>query len=864
MRSSTPSGIGIHILPALLMLATPLGLVFAKDAPETPLLREGRIYEAAEFLQRYTKDEAAQKRAAALYYQVALYDKAAARLVASGMTKAAAYSSVVAEAFSQGNRVAAIRVAEEGGDVAAAKAEYSRRELAEGRAQVALGYARESGEKALIDKAGASAYEEAVKSRPFIVGYRSTAPRRLRYSPDGRFIVLWNEAKTEYEVLDTRLSPGRPASERGRVLGDGLSVGGIAMNGDGRYLAIVGLTKDKSGKETLNLRLERLDTGFVVRSLALTGRFPKGQAGALAFVGDQLCVAIGKSLLLFDPWNGDIKATATANGDIASIEYLDGKMVIACWFPEIGAYRTFDAKTLHDSSQELTWAERPLERYGLGGAGLLIDEARGKSLYVPSSSVEDLRIEALDGLSAAVSGPLSLPLVDPGTLRYSGGVDAALSPDGRTLAILAKEGVVLAPFPFLDRYDVAAALAREFGATERFAPLCGHFVDEGRLDEARRLWTLAGVDERTISRLFAESKLRLGSPIDAAVDFLQAGDTKKAISIADGLVAAASSGSAIAEAFASGKAIYEKAGADLAPLAIGAGRRAETIGDYSTAVEYYSSAAAKGDIERLAFDPKLASVQWCLKAGSLLGLSEADIFARAGPVLEEQKKWSEAASAYYRLRDDESLGRVAKAALSGSDWDYALLDILKARADPGFCRSAAELLMGKGELVYAVEQYAAVNDLAGVAKVADKALDTDDFLLAADLYGSLGSKTAKASTAARLKLVFDQTSATIADAESYLAQETIDGVNAGRITLQWPITAAKAQDAAYLQIKRFGEALASLPSAPRSSEAKRCAAYLTKEAVNAASIEGSDLSERQQRSAERFTIAARILTAMGR
>jgi hypothetical protein len=863
MRSSTPAG--IHIFPVWLMLAMLAGPVFAKDAPETALLREGRIFEAAELLQRYTRDESAQKRAAALFYQVALYDKAADRLIASGMDKAAAFSSVVAEAFSQGNRVAALRVAEGGGDVVSAKAEYSRRELAEGRAMVALTYARECGDDALIAKAGGAAYEESVKSRPVVVSYRSTAPRRLRYSPDGRFIMLWNEAKTEVEVLDTRLSPGRPASERGRVLGTGMSVGGIAMNADGRYAAIVGLAKDKSGKETLNLRLERLDTGFAVRTLALTGRFPKGQASALSFVENQLCLAIGKNLVLFDPWSGDVKATAAIEGDVSSIEYIDAKKVLACWLPAIGVYRVFDAKTLRDSAQELTRAERPLERYGLGGAGSLIDEARGKSLYVPASSVEDLRVEALDGLTATVSGPLSPPLIDPGALRYSGGVDAVLSPDGSTLAILAKEGVILAPFPFLDRYDVAANLAREFGSTERFAPLCGHFVDEGRLDEARRLWTLAGVDEKTIFRLFAESKIRLGAPIDAAVDFLQAGDTDKALSVADGLVATAASGSAVAEAFVSGKAIYEKASAEVTPLALAAGRRAETFGDYSTAVKFYSHAEAKGDIERLAFDPRLASVEWCLTAGSLLGLSETDIYARAGAVLEAQKKWSGAASAYLRLRDDEGLGRVAKAALSGADWDHALLDILKARADPGFCRAAAELLTGKGEFVYAVEQYAAVNDLAGVAKVADKALDMDDFIFAAELYGSLGSKTAKAVTAARLKLVFDQASAAITEADSYLAQETIDGINSGKIAPQWPISAAKAQqDAAYQQIKRFGEALAALPSAPRSSETKRCAAYLTKEAINASGIEGSDLSERQQRMAERFTFAARLLTAMGR
>jgi hypothetical protein len=330
------------------------------------------------------------------------------------------------------------------------------------------------------------------------------------------------------------------------------------------------------------------------------------------------------------------------------------------------------------------------------------------------------------------------------------------------------------------------------------------------------------------------------------------------------LVAAAASGSAVTEAFDSGKAIYDKAGADTLPLALAAAKKAEALGSFPIAIGYYSIVGSKGDIERLAFDPRLASVEWCLKAGSLIGLPEADIYARAGAVLEAQKKWSEAANAYLKLRDDVSLGRVAKAALSGSDWDHVLLDILKARADPGFCRSAAELLTGKGEFIYAVEMYAAVNDLAGVAKVADKALDMDDFLFAAELYGTLGTKTAKASTAIRLKLVYDQASAMIADADAYLSQETIDGVNSGRIVPQWPISAAKAQDAAYLQMKRFGEALAALPAAPRSAEAKRCAAYLSKMAIRAAGMENQDLAGSQQRLADRFTYSARLLGAMGR
>jgi hypothetical protein len=862
MRSSRIPRVGL--IPALLLTAALPASVFAKDAPETPLLREGRVYEAAQLLQKAAKDMAAQKRAADLYFQLALYEKAAERLIAAGMSKAAAMDGAVAEAFSQGNRAAALRVAEAGGTASSAKAEYVRRELAEGRAAAALALAREADDAALVAAAGRGAYEESVESGPVIVGYLSTSARRLRFSPDGRFILLWNDAKTEIEVLDTRLRPDRPANERGRFIDKGIAAGGFAMNSDGRFLAIVGLTKDKSGKEAISLRLERLDTGFVVRSLALSSRFPKGQASALAFAGDLLCVAIGRSLLLFDPLSGEVKTTATIEEGVSSIEYIERKKIFACWLPASGKYRAYDAASLQPSKTELSPAERPMERYGLGGAGLLVDEASGFRLYVPSSSSEDLRVDSLGDSSVSRSGAISRPFVDAKDLHYSGGIDAALSPDGRALAILAKEGVVIALFPFLDRADSAARLAKEFGLTDEFAPLCGYLVDEGQLDEAKRLWTIAGVDEKTIFRMFAESKLRIGSPIESAYDFIQAGEIDRALSVANGLIAAAGSGSDLAKAFVAGKAIYEKAGAADAPFALAAGRLAEKYGDNAAAVKYYAEAEARGDIERLAFDPNLASIDWCLMAGSLLGMSESEIYTRAVAVLEAQKEWSEAAAAYLWLRNDEGLGRVAKAALSGSDWDYKLLDVLKARADPGFCRAAAELLLGKGEFIYAVEQYAAVNDLAGVARVADKALDSDDFIFAAELYGSLGYKTARAATANRLKLVFEETSATIKSAEAYLAQETIDGVNAGRIAPLWPISASKAQDPFYQQMKRFGEALAALPSAPRSAEAKRCAAYLSKEAIKGRRGESSDSSDQQLSAAARFTFAARLLSAMGR
>jgi hypothetical protein len=851
----------IGIVSATLIVAVLPFRALAKDAPETPLLREGRLYEAALLLQKNSKDEAAQKRSADLYLQLALYDKAVDRLAAAGISKASAVSTVVAAAFSQGNRTAAMRIAESGGVIAQAKAEFARRELAEGRARAALALARESGDADLIAAAGKAAYEEAVEAGPVIVGYLSAAPRRLGFSADGRFILLSNADKTEIEVLDSRQRSNRPASERGRIVDKSIAAGGYATDADGRYLAIVGLEKDKSGKNVLALRMERLDTGLAVRSLVLSAKFPKGQASALAFAGDLLCVAIGKSVLLFDPWSGDVKASATAEEAVSSIEYVEKKKVVACWLAASQTYRVFDASSLQASKQELSKSERPMERNGLGGAGLLYDEASDVSLYVPASSAEDLRVEAAGGSGESRSGPLSRALIEPQNLYYSGGVDAALTPGGRSLAVLAREGVVLAPFPFLDREESAARLAKEFGATERFAPLCGHLVDEGRLDDAKRLWTLAGVEEKTIYLMFAESKLRLGASIDAAADFLQAGSVDRALSVADGLLASAASASEVAAAFSSGRAIYEKAGAPLAPFAISAARGAEKYGDFAAAVDYYSVAGSRGDIERLAFDPRLVSVDWCLNVGAKLGMAESDIYARAAAILEGQKKWSEAAKAYLWLKNDEGLGRVAKAALSGADWDYKILDVLKARADPGFSRAAAELLLGKGELVYAVEQYAAVNDLSGVARVADKALDTDDFVFAAELYGALGSKTAKAVTAFRLKLVFEETKVAIKDAEAYLAQETIDGINAGRIAPLWPVPAAKAQDAAYQQMKRFGEALIALPSSPRSAEAKRCAAYLSKEAIKGG---GSDQSIALMSLAARYTLASRLLTAMGR
>jgi len=863
MRDSHAYRVAI-VAALLIVLAAPFK-AFARDAPETSLLREGRVYEAAQLLQRMAKDEAAQKRAADLYFQLALYDKGLERLVASGMSKASAASTAVAEAFSQGNRASALRIAEANGLSTQAKAEYSRRELAEGRARAALVLARESGDEALVEMAGKAAYEESVESGPAIVGYLSAAPRRLRFSQDGRFIALYNDDKSEIEVLDTRLRADRPASERGRIVAKSMLVGSLAINEDGRFLALVGFPKEKPGRDNLSLRMERLDTGFVVNSMTLSGRFPKGQASALAFAGDLLCVAVGKSLVLFDPWSGDVKASTSVAESVSSIEYLQEKEIFACWFSNSGKYRVFDASNLQVSKQELSITEKKSEQYGLAGDGLLYEKASGVSLYVPASSAEELRVEVPQDHNAWKTGPLSRPLVGShDQIDFSGGVDAALSPDGSTLAILAREGVVLAPFPFLDREETAAKLAKEFGATEQFAPLCGHFVDEGRLDEAKRLWTLAGVEGKTISRMFAESKLRLGAPLEAAAFFLEAGDNDRALSVAEGLVATASGAVEVASAFSAGQAIFEKAGSPLSRLAAVAGRSAEKFGDFPAALDYYSIAGSKGDIERLAFDPKLASVDWCLSAGRKLGLGEAEIYARAADLLEQQKKWGDAARARLWLRDDEGLGRVAKVALAGSAWDHVLLDALKSRADPGLCRAAADQLMSKGELVYAVEQYAAINDLSGVARVADKALDADDFVFAAELYKALGTKSVKATTAVRLALVFDEMNGVMKDAGGYLAQETIDGVNTGRLAVQWPISGAKADDAAYQQMKKLGDALLAMPSKPRSAEAKRCAAYLSKEAIKGSQAGGPDQANSLMSRATQYTFAARLLTAMGR
>ncbi len=852
------------ILCTLILIVSSSYAAYPKDAPEAVLIREGRLYEAAVLLQKLTKDAAAQRRSAELYLRLALYDRAIERLVVTGKGRQEAAVLVISEAFSQGNRAAALGLAIAEGLSAQAEAEFARRELAEGRARAALGLARESGDAALIAAAGVAAYEETVAAPPVIVDFLSGAPRRMVYSPDGRFIVLQGESGSDIEIQDTRQRAALSASARSRIASPGFPVDEIAMDRAGRFLALVGRARGESGKESTVLSVERLDNGLVVRRLELPGRYPKAKTSALAFAGDLLCAAAGKRVLLIDPWGGEVKASASAAEGIASIEYVAERGILVCSYPGSGKVLVLNAKNLQVSKEPYSAGMTSRDRLSLIGAGRPYSEARGLSVYVPSSSIEDLRVESAPGGPLVTSGPLSRPLAGGAELRYSGGIDAVISPDGLILAILAREGIVLAPFPFLDRAESAAVLAREFGQTDRFAPLCGYLIDQGRLDEAKRLWSLAGVEEATISLMLAEAKLRRGEKLEAASDFIAAGQAGRALQIADALVEAAASGPELEAAFEDGAAIYGKAKEPTARLADAAGRKAESIAAHAAAVEYYAMAGSREAVERLAFDPSLATVEWCLFAGGKLGLPEADIYSRAAAILEGRKKWGEAATAFLWLRDDKGLSRVVKAALSGADWDYKVLDALKKRADPAMCRAAAESLLSKGELVYAAEQYAAIADLTGVSRVADRAIDSDDFIFALELYSVLGTSSSRAATAARLKLVYDEIGAAIKDAEAYLSQETVDGVNAGRIPIQWPVPASKAEEPSYMQAKLFGEALLAIPSAPRSAEAKRCASYLSKEAVKIARAAPSGRAEELMGRAARFTFAGRLLSAMGR
>lgn len=836
----------------------------AKDAPEAALLREGRLYEAAQVLQKLTKDEAAQRRSAELYLRLALYERALDRLVAAGMGRSDAAVFVVSEAFGQGNRFAALRLARATGLAEQATAEFARRELAEGRARSALRFARESGDAALIAAAGRAAYEESINASPFIIGYRSSAPHRIGFSPDGRFLIVRDCVGAQVEIVDTWQRASRSVGERGRFLSTGLQADAYAIDGSARYIAVIGRSRDAVGKELAVFHMERLDTGLVVQQYSLPSRYPKAKTSLLVFAGDLLCAAAGKTALLFDPWTGEVKASASIEEGLSSIEFVEAKNLLVCRYSGNGKTLVLNAGNLQVSREPYAASEDARGLASPTGAGMAYSEERRLYVVVPPSSIEDVRVESDSGRLPAKTGPLSKPLTKPVDLSYSGGVDAALSPDGLVLAILAREGIVLAPFPFLDREDTAASLAREFGQTENFAPLCGYLIDQGRLEEARRLWSLAGVDDATIFRMFAEAKFRRGDTVDAALDFIEAGMVERALGIADSLVDAASSEAGLAIAFADGAAIYGKAKERTNRLAAAAGRRAEAIAAPAAAVNYYVIAASRDDIERLAFDPNLASVEWCLFAGGKLGLAESEIYARAVSILERQKKWGEAAVAFLWLRNDQGLSRVAKAALAGSDWDYVLLDALKKRADPTLCRAAAESLLAKGELVYAAEQFAAVADLAGVARVADRAVDADDFLFAAELYSALGTKSAKAATAARLKLVYDEIGLVIQGADAYLSQEVVDGVNAGRIPIQWPVPQAKAEEPSYLQVKRFGDAIAALASAPRSAEAKRCASYLSKEAIKTTKATSVGQPETLLRRAAMFNFAARLLAAMGK
>lgn len=845
------------------ILQRPITL-YAKDGPEAELLRDGRLYEAARLLEKQIKDPGAQRRSAELYFKLALYDQAFERLMASGVDRKDAAITAISEAFTQGNRSAALRLARANGLQIQATAEIARRELAEGKALAALLYARESEDPKLIASTGRAAYEEAVSSEPYIMGHISKIPRQLRFSPEGRFLILTNADCSEIEVQDLRLRPDRPLSERCRLVEMQFPVDQFAMDMDGRFLVLIGRDKEKNSKENLMLRMERLDTALTVQKLVLSSRFPKEKVTALVFLDDILCAAFGRTLVLFDPWSGDVKATAQADEAIDSLYYLPDTKIVACRLSGSGRYATFSSTTLQSKKTDLAPAFVSLPATSFFGAGVLVDTTHGYTVFIPSSSAEDIRVEPLSEKAMIRRGPLSQPLGSMKELRYSGGVDAALSPNALTVAILAREGVVLAPFPFLDRGECAASLAKEFGMKEQFAVLCGYLLDAGNYDEAERLWTIAAVDEKTKNRMFAESKLRQGKKIEAAYDFIKAGASERALEVADSLIQSAFSLPELKQNFSDCRSVYEKAGVPIDRLARAAGKKAEAISAFAEAVDFYFLIGAQKEIERLAFVDGPSTIEWCLDAGAKLGLSQNELYAQAARALEGRQKWGDAAVAYLWLRDDAGLSRMAKTAFAGNVWDEKLLDSLKKRADPTLCHFAGESLLTKGEYVHAAGQFAAIKDLNNVERVADRALDTDDFIFASELYTALGVKNAKATTAARLTLVFSQIETVVTETETYLSQENVDAVNANRIIVQWPIPASKKDDPTYLQIKQFGEALLALSASPRSAEAKRCASYVSKEANKKNQTARSAEAEALIKKAARFTLAARLLSAMGR
>ena len=825
-----------------LIAALPLS-VAAKDLPEASLVKDGRLYEAILLLEKKPKDLEAQKRAAELCLKLALYERAEARLLAAGETAVTARERVVAEALAQGNRAAALRLAGLAGGELERKTQVAvaRLELAEGRAMAALERASKLVDAELVAAAASPALTEALECKPIRIGMSGSKLAHVGFSSDGRFLALWSEDFGHIEIRDLQAGLATKAVPL-RAVAPGMRVEALAMSADGRFLAMIGRVKAKSGKESLSLRIERLDTGAEVRSLALGSKFPQGPIDALVYAGDRLCGLSEKNLFLFDPLSGALAASALLPMEAWTLNYLEAKDRFILGLSDSNSVHLARAKDLVPTKekpevQELSLARR-ISRLGK----FFYDPRRQLYLYLSASSGFDKPYVAPSELgSGRTYGYPSDPLDSKADGSYANGQDGDLSPKGDLVAILTKTELLVSPFPFLDRLESAAEIAKLGGKGEEFFEAFLNNSWKLRYDVSmENLLVKAGCGERSIALYRAEELLDKGQLDAAAKLFASIGETAKAAQLASQILKQGLERYELGSLDASyerARAIYDAGKMDPAPLIDETLPLALKRSGRELPFNLYLEKGQRAEAEALLFTKdSYTDRRKLLPLAAKLGITEAQFYEQLVKIYEEAGEWQTAAEIHLQRGDDAKLRQALKKAFETEHWTSGILDIVLKRGDPALSKSVAEWMVSAEANPYWLNTILdSIQDRAFFGKLADKVSSGWNLDLAAALYERAGTRPP--ARMARLLLVRDQVKDFLVERYSYLSVFLSDRFN--RVS---------------------GKELGALPAKPRSAELLAIADYYE---TSSFKTKNTDIAISELERAKVYLKAAELLKGAG-
>lgn len=810
-----------RFLLAALLPCLALSLAAAPKAPiEKALVDKGKLYEAALLIEKKAaKDADAQKRAAELYLKLALYDQAAARFKASGMDEAAANGAVMALALEQGHRAVAYRYAKALGKDAELASRFAELELAAGRGRAALEWARTSGDPALIKRAGEAAYAWTIAApgKPY---YKGDLRISAYYGPDGRFLVVHElNDKERIRVVDLQaprdekgLAPVRvsaAASDLTREMGyeeehDNLK--GWAVDPEGCVLALYLLVPDpksssqqnpktykRDGSHAYQLRLERLDTGLEILTATLGKDFKDDKDSGfgsrerpLCFAGDKLCLAVGNTFLLFDPFTSAIVAKKTEAfgiyGDCNWLSAIPGGGGIAAGSGS-SVYMRLDASTL-ETLEKNGKSENFDKYYPLFGP-----TSRPPIGYGTNASIDYKAALALAEEFGLMESFASLA----GPLLASGDIEKAsfvMSSSGKS------------------EVEISAAIADGYAAAKDYKKALEFYAKAGNAAKVKAL-----VDENVAAA--ADKRY---------VDFKAA--------------------------YAEGLGYYKALGIDPKPLHVAVARACEKWPAYvGEAVDIYIAAGAPEEARRLAFDRAAIDAhlniypgtkdpmrrnadEWCMPVAKKAGMDEAKASLLMAAFYEEEKIMDKAAEYYLAGGDTKSLRRLALASAKEGDYDkaIALAGPVGKDALAEIYRIAADARLAAREYDDAFPWLEKLGDKAAVVRIGDQYYKDGDFYSADRFYSkakAMGWKaeSANAKDAARFLTVIGDLGGLRRSMK--FSEETIKRINSGEIKQLWPVPKEKLSDPGYAQLDKLSRGLAALESKPSSKEAARCATFFT-------------------------------------